>query len=75
MSNRRGKLGSLTLAALGIVYGDIGTSPLYAVRECFYGESRLPVTADSSTRFPLSRLCRTKQDDPLVLVTRVKKVE
>jgi len=24
-----------TLAALGIVYGDIGTSPLYAVRECF----------------------------------------
>ncbi len=28
----------LSLAALGIVYGDIGTSPLYAVRECFHGE-------------------------------------
>jgi KUP system potassium uptake protein len=26
---------ALTLAALGIVYGDIGTSPLYALRECF----------------------------------------
>jgi KUP system potassium uptake protein len=25
----------LSLAALGVVYGDIGTSPLYAIRECF----------------------------------------
>ena len=31
------RLLSLSLLALGIVYGDIGTSPLYAVRECFYG--------------------------------------
>ncbi|MDQ3033704.1 MAG: potassium transporter Kup [Myxococcota bacterium] len=30
-------MGALTLGALGIVYGDIGTSPLYAVRECFHG--------------------------------------
>ena len=28
----------LSLSALGVVYGDIGTSPLYAIRECFYGE-------------------------------------
>jgi KUP system potassium uptake protein len=28
---------ALALAALGIVYGDIGTSPLYALRECFTG--------------------------------------
>jgi KUP system potassium uptake protein len=28
---------ALTLGALGVVYGDIGTSPLYAVRECFHG--------------------------------------
>jgi KUP system potassium uptake protein len=28
----------LSLAALGIVYGDIGTSPLYAIKECFGGE-------------------------------------
>ncbi|MSU33080.1 MAG: potassium transporter Kup [Pedosphaera sp.] len=29
------RLAGLTLGALGIVYGDIGTSPLYAVKECF----------------------------------------
>ena len=29
---------ALALAALGVVYGDIGTSPLYAVRECFHGQ-------------------------------------
>ncbi|MBA3571786.1 MAG: potassium transporter Kup [Pyrinomonadaceae bacterium] len=28
---------TLSLAALGVVYGDIGTSPLYAMRECFHG--------------------------------------
>jgi KUP system potassium uptake protein len=28
----------LALGALGVVYGDIGTSPLYAIRECFSGE-------------------------------------
>ena len=27
----------LSLSALGVVYGDIGTSPLYALRECFHG--------------------------------------
>lgn len=32
------------LAVLGIVYGDIGTSPIYAVRECFRGLTPLPVT-------------------------------
>ncbi len=25
------------VAALGVVYGDIGTSPLYSIRECFHG--------------------------------------
>ena len=29
----RGRLPALTVAALGIVYGDIGTSPLYTMRE------------------------------------------
>ncbi|MBI4961063.1 MAG: potassium transporter Kup [Desulfovibrio sp.] len=28
---------SLSLAALGVVYGDIGTSPLYTIKECFSG--------------------------------------
>src|SRR4051812_26842260 len=30
-------LGKLALGALGVVYGDIGTSPLYSMRECFAG--------------------------------------
>jgi KUP system potassium uptake protein len=29
------RLTTLALTALGVVYGDIGTSPLYALRECF----------------------------------------
>ncbi len=36
-------LASLSLAALGVVFGDIGTSPLYALRECFHGEYSIPV--------------------------------
>ena len=36
----------LFLAALGVVFGDIGTSPLYALRECFHGPHA--VGADSS---------------------------
>src|SRR5256885_8860721 len=32
------RLVRLSLAALGVVYGDIGTSPLYAFRECFKPE-------------------------------------
>jgi len=34
----------LALGALGIVYGDIGTSPLYALRECFHGPHALPLS-------------------------------
>src|SRR5262249_4982741 len=34
----------LALAALGVVYGDIGTSPLYALRECFLGNHALALT-------------------------------
>ncbi len=36
----RKQLAALSVAALGIVFGDIGTSPLYVVRECF-GEAGL----------------------------------
>lgn len=32
------RLFAFSLAALGVVFGDIGTSPLYAMRECFHGE-------------------------------------
>src|SRR5215211_838635 len=41
---RRRRLVVLCLASLGIVYGDIGTSPLYAMRECFYGQHAVPPT-------------------------------
>ena len=36
-------LARLALGALGVVYGDIGTSPLYALKECFYGPHGVPV--------------------------------
>jgi KUP system potassium uptake protein len=35
----------LMLGALGIVYGDIGTSPLYAIKECFHGLHAIPLNA------------------------------
>lgn len=35
MSPSRSSLGALTLAAIGVVYGDIGTSVLYALKEVF----------------------------------------
>lgn len=34
----------LSLGALGVVYGDIGTSPLYTVKECFHGEHGIALT-------------------------------
>jgi len=34
----------LIIGAIGVVYGDIGTSPLYALRECFHGTHPIPVT-------------------------------
>ena len=41
------QLAPLTLAALGVVYGDIGTSPLYAIRECFHGKYGIAVTPEN----------------------------
>lgn len=41
------KLPLLALAALGIVFGDIGTSPLYALRECFHGEFGIVATQEN----------------------------
>jgi KUP system potassium uptake protein len=37
----------LSLSALGVVYGDIGTSPIYALRECFHGSHPFPPTPDN----------------------------
>lgn len=41
------KLLFLTLGALGVVYGDIGTSPLYAVSQIFFGLGKLPITVEN----------------------------
>ncbi len=41
------RLAPLALAALGVVYGDIGTSPLYAIRECFYGPHGIAATREN----------------------------
>ncbi|MDD5297895.1 MAG: potassium transporter Kup [Rhodocyclaceae bacterium] len=42
------RLTALSLAALGVVYGDIGTSPLYALHEVFGGEHHpVPITPDN----------------------------
>ncbi len=38
------RLARLSLAALGVVFGDIATSPIYAIRECFHGEYGIEVT-------------------------------
>ncbi|MET4057172.1 KUP system potassium uptake protein [Pantoea agglomerans] len=37
-SDNKQSLSGLTLAAIGVVYGDIGTSPLYTLRECLSGQ-------------------------------------
>ena len=39
-------LAALTLGALGVVYGDIGTSPLYALKEVFHGGHVAPTDAN-----------------------------
>ena len=46
-SHDTAKLRALTLGALGVVYGDIGTSPLYTLRECFT-QGGFPTDADST---------------------------
>jgi KUP system potassium uptake protein len=37
----------LSLSALGVVYGDIGTSPLYALRECFHLKHGVAATPEN----------------------------
>jgi KUP system potassium uptake protein len=43
----RSSLLPLTLTATGVVYGDIGTSPLYTIRECFFGAHSVPPTHEN----------------------------
>jgi len=46
-TNHSSSLRTLTIAALGIVFGDIGTSPLYAVKECFHGAHAIETTREN----------------------------
>jgi KUP system potassium uptake protein len=44
---KKSSLAALALGALGVVYGDIGTSPLYTVHEVFAGSGRVPLTPEN----------------------------
>ncbi len=44
-SPARQGLAALTLGAIGVVYGDIGTSPLYTVKEVFAPHTGVPLDA------------------------------
>ena len=59
-------LAGLMLGALGVVYGDIGTSPLYALRECFNKEHGVVATPENVMGL-LSLICWS-----LILVVTVK---
>jgi KUP system potassium uptake protein len=45
--SRKSSIAALTLAAIGVVYGDIGTSPLYTMKEVFSPQHGLPLTHDN----------------------------
>ena len=46
MASKKSSLAALTLGAIGVVYGDIGTSVLYAIKEVF-GSGHVPFTSDN----------------------------
>ncbi|WP_029685115.1 low affinity potassium transporter Kup [Tatumella saanichensis] len=46
-SNNKQSTSALTLAAIGVVYGDIGTSPLYTLRECLSGQFGFGIEQES----------------------------
>lgn len=46
VQNSKSSLAALTIGAIGVVYGDIGTSVLYAVKEVF-GSGHVPFTPDN----------------------------
>jgi len=46
-NHHKSSLMALSLTALGVVFGDIGTSPLYALKECFHASHGLSPTPDN----------------------------
>lgn len=47
MNPQQSRLAGLYLATLGVVYGDIGTSPLYTIKEVFAGQHPIPVSPEN----------------------------
>ncbi|WP_440309274.1 KUP/HAK/KT family potassium transporter [Hafnia alvei] len=47
-------LTTVTLAAIGLVYGDIGISPLYTLRECFSGHYGFNVEPENCIWFSIT---------------------
>jgi len=47
MSQQKTLSAGLLISAIGVVYGDIGTSPLYALKETFSGHHPIPVTPEN----------------------------
>ncbi len=49
MSNAHSQkaLAPVVIGAIGVVFGDIGTSPLYALKEIFNGHHPIPITPDN----------------------------
>jgi len=45
--HKKGASISLMFAAIGVVFGDIGTSPLYALKECFSPEHGIPFSSEA----------------------------
>lgn len=44
---KKSSLLTVTVACIGVVYGDIGTSPLYTLRECLTGQAGITLTQSS----------------------------
>ena len=44
---RGARLAALSLAAIGVVYGDIGTSPLYTLQTAFSGKHAIATTPEN----------------------------
>jgi len=47
VAHKQHSLAALSLTALGVVFGDIGTSPLYAIRECFHGKYGIAINHEN----------------------------
>ncbi len=55
-TDNKQSLPAITLAAIGVVYGDIGTSPLYTLRECLSGQFGFGVERDAVFGFFIADL-------------------